>query len=442
MLTLPMRLVQISLYVHPVVVSNDVAASDNFRTSSSSPGHGSQNEAAELRSVYTLFLNAELSVQLKGNIHDDQHKMDDLNEIMNLVTRELRRYCGHLRQFIVDDKGVVIIATFGLRGSTFPKMVSERALPATLAMYNALQGELGVESRIGATFGDAYCGLVGGEQRHEYAVMGPSVNLAARLMCHPENPGILVDTAVRKLASKSYGFNALPPIQVKGYAHAVAIFEPLSALEREFGRLEPNFVGRKEQISTVLDVTRNVTKLSESRCHFIFIAAPSGFGKTALMTQTIENLRKRTKPNPGALTIAKHVCSEGDSLVPFSAIKPLFLKVLSHPAMPIGEASTGSGSSLYSSMDRSGLSLSARSCAISTGMSPSMAVDRLEYLCEELEASPSLIYHLKVSAQQLYLRNQGKDEHSLQLDPAVTCHCAYLPLCLSASSAGTGEHRM
>jgi class 3 adenylate cyclase len=388
----------ISLYVHPVVVADDIAASDNFRSSSRSTGHASQNEAAELRSVYTMFLNAELSVQLKGNITDDQHKMDDLNDIMNLVTRELRRYCGHLRQFIVDDKGVVIIATFGLRGSTFPKMVSDRALPATIAMYNGLLGELGVESRIGATFGDAYCGLVGGEQRHEYAVMGPSVNLAARLMCHPENPGVLVDSAVRKLANKSYVFNALPPIRVKGYSHIVAIFEPLSPLEQEFGRLEPNFVGRREQMTAVLDVTRNLTKAAESRSHFVFIAAPSGFGKTALVTHTIEYLRRRAKSNPSPQTIAKHVSSEGDSLVPFSTIKPLFLKVLGQPATPLDD-STGSGLSLYSSMERSRLSLSTRSCALSTAMSLSMAVDRLEYLCEELEASPSLTYHLKVSLQ-------------------------------------------
>lgn len=35
---------------------------------------------------------------------------------------------------------------------------------------------------IGITSGKAYCGEVGSPLRHEYAVMGPSTNLSARLM--------------------------------------------------------------------------------------------------------------------------------------------------------------------------------------------------------------------------------------------------------------------
>lgn len=34
----------------------------------------------------------------------------------------------------------------------------------------------------GITSGKAYCGEVGSPLRHEYAVMGPSTNLSARLM--------------------------------------------------------------------------------------------------------------------------------------------------------------------------------------------------------------------------------------------------------------------
>jgi class 3 adenylate cyclase len=71
-------------------------------------------------------------------------------------------------------------------------------------IYNALLVELGVDSRIGCTFGDVYCGPVGGSKRNEYAVMGRSCNLAARLMSLEQNSGILVDNAVRQLASSAY----------------------------------------------------------------------------------------------------------------------------------------------------------------------------------------------------------------------------------------------
>ena len=42
--------------------------------------------------------------------------------------------------------------------------------------------DLAAQTHIGLTSGTAFCGLVGAAYRCEYSVMGPSVNLAARLM--------------------------------------------------------------------------------------------------------------------------------------------------------------------------------------------------------------------------------------------------------------------
>ena len=126
--------------------------------------------------------------------------------------------------------------------------ISNRALPATRAIHKVLLKELNVESRIGATVGDVYCGIVGGLQRHEYAVLGPSVNLAARLMASPRNPGILVDNAVRLGAGKFFVFNALEPVTAKGYAKLVRIFEPVGLSESKWKKIDFNFVGREVEL--------------------------------------------------------------------------------------------------------------------------------------------------------------------------------------------------
>ena len=95
-------------------------------------------------------------------------------------------------------------------------MISQRALPLTRSIYDALQ-ELGIKSKIGATFGRAYCGVVGGISRHEFAVMGPSVNLAARLT-GKSNPGIiLVDKSIRLLTNSQIFFKPHPAVNAKGY---------------------------------------------------------------------------------------------------------------------------------------------------------------------------------------------------------------------------------
>jgi class 3 adenylate cyclase len=172
-----------SLYVHPVQVMNDAAAANNFKPSSRASDQRKKDiqvEEAELRSVYVMFISPAAVVEMTGDAKRDSATVEYVQSIMTLTSRELRRYNGHLRQFIMDDKGLVMIATFGLRGSTVPNMVGERALPATVALFNAFEQEMGIECKIGSTFGDVYCGAVGGKKRHEYAVMGPSVNLAAR----------------------------------------------------------------------------------------------------------------------------------------------------------------------------------------------------------------------------------------------------------------------
>ena len=316
-----------SLYVHPVVVSNDVAASDDFRSSRAHTASQERHrEDAELRSVYVMFINPKVPVDLSGDDYlESAHR---LNDILTLTTRELARYNGHMRQLIVDDKGLVLIATFGLRGSTFPNMVAERALPATMVIHNALQMELGVESRIGATFGDVYCGPVGGVKRNEYAVMGPSVNLAARLMTSKENPGILVDHAVRKLASRTYSFNALSPVSAKGYKEPVRIFEPLTELERSWGKIEPNFVGRQDEIKKIMGLAKEMAWSDRADPKLVIISSSSGMGKSTLLAHSIEHVRKMLGPVARRLLITRDVGKESDASVPFKTIRPILLKVL------------------------------------------------------------------------------------------------------------------
>ena len=194
--------------------------------------------------------------------------------------------------------------------------VAQRALPATIAIHNALDLELGIKSKIGATIGEAYCGVVGGVKRHEYAVLGPSVNLAARLMSSKLNPGILVEDRVRVMASQSYGFNALPPVVAKGYLEPVPIFEPLSPLERGWGRIQPNFVGRKEEILEIMGMARDMI-LAESPAKFVLVESTSGMGKTTMVSHSIEHIRKLMGANKHRLIVTKNISGESDSLVPF-----------------------------------------------------------------------------------------------------------------------------
>lgn len=98
---------QLALYVHPVVRGDEVP---RF-ISESSLGESFEPEnrhvaQAELRSVYTMFINALIPPVLIGDPNVDDDLFRTLRSIMHVTSRELDRYSGQLRQFIVDDKGM------------------------------------------------------------------------------------------------------------------------------------------------------------------------------------------------------------------------------------------------------------------------------------------------------------------------------------------------
>lgn len=302
----------ISLYVHPVVVNYDNEL-EPTRRGSDQERHLAE---AELRNVYTCFISLAVDYTLTGYFETDQKLFNLLNDIMILTTRELGKVQGHLRQYILDDKGLVLICTFGLRGSTFPNMITQRAVPFSLSIHRALEEDLGVKNTVGATFGKVYCGVVGGLDRHEFAVLGPSVNLAARLMISKINPGVLVDKNVRLLTSQLY-FKPLPAVEAKGYDEAVAIYEPIKhAAENPLGQGKRKFIGRADEINQILQMAKEVL-LGGPFSKMFFISALSGSGKSALISHTTELVREMIKKLNKRLIITRHVCNDGDSRIPF-----------------------------------------------------------------------------------------------------------------------------
>jgi class 3 adenylate cyclase len=302
----------LSLYVHPVVVNDDSEhAPRNGKIGSFRERHLAE---AELRTVYTCFISPRVEYKLTGDDTIDQKVFCLLNDIMILTTRELNRVQGHLRQFILDDKGLVLICTFGLRGSTFPDMVAQRALPFSLSIHSALERDLGVKSTVGATLGRVYCGVVGGLERHEFAVLGPSVNLAARLMASDKNPGILVDKTVRLLTNKIF-FKPLPAVTAKGYEEPVPIFEPLKQVVSP-ERAKKNFCGRAGELKQIVRNAKEII-FHNSISKLLLITAMSGSGKSSLMDQATELIRAMATEMHRRVIVTRNISNEGDTIIPF-----------------------------------------------------------------------------------------------------------------------------
>ena len=108
---------KMSRYVHSVVYSDEFAEEEDGCDTRL------RKTESELRDVFTVFIQPEMkNLDINGIAAGDQEILEILNSIMFLVNAEVTHFQAHLRQFIVDDKGLVVIANFGLRGSTFPNM--------------------------------------------------------------------------------------------------------------------------------------------------------------------------------------------------------------------------------------------------------------------------------------------------------------------------------
>lgn len=210
--------------------------------------------ASELRSVTIMFIKIDgMDMQLtidpnrsKGNskaqnvcyetfgfldrtdneITSDEMLLNKLQSCISVLGEAIYSCGGQMRQFMVDDKGTVCIATFGLRGAVMEDNAAS-AIETGLKIIRGLQ-RIDIISSIGITTGKAYCGQVGSPLRHEFAVMGPSVNLSARLMCKAGPNSIMCDheTAIR---DRSHEFNKLSAVVAKGYAQPVMTYSPKSS---------------------------------------------------------------------------------------------------------------------------------------------------------------------------------------------------------------------
>ncbi|RYG70276.1 hypothetical protein EON64_00580, partial [archaeon] len=275
---------------------------------------------------------------------------------MEIIVRALKKKGGQLRQFIVDDKGTVCIGTFGLRGS-----VNHDNAAAAIEAAHEIIGDLrehDIEVGIGVTSGKAYCGLVGSLRRHEYALMGPSINLSARLMASAKAGHVICDINIRK-GDRLHQYRAMGEVKAKGYAEPVQIFRPVfirgsvistdgsnAPFHRERStshglpdspRQVPSHTGSaaagetQGQQRTVREY-RVLQLRTDFPTRLAILEGPSGIGKSALLNLFTSVLSKPIKIQNLNAAIIRATTSSFHSIDPFKSLKPAIRKVLSHYA--------------------------------------------------------------------------------------------------------------
>ena len=160
----------------------------------------------QLRDVVTMFVGF-------GHQHSESSEQHETFDVFVSRAQEVvASYEGMVLQALIDEKGPHFYAVFG--ASMAHQDESRRAVVAAQELVGA--ADSGSTVRVGIASGAAYVGAYGGGHRMTFGVIGPSVNMAARLMQEAVPGSIFVTEHIARQTGQQTEFTDIGPIQLKG----------------------------------------------------------------------------------------------------------------------------------------------------------------------------------------------------------------------------------
>ena len=154
-----------------------------------------------------------------------------LNDYFSVMTDIILKNKGTLDKFVGDE----IVAMFG--APVFFEDHAKRAVATAIEMQQAFralqskwkrQGLPEVGMGVGIDSGNVVVGNIGGERRMDYTAIGDHVNTAARLCSQAADNQVLMTQNTHDQITKSVTARELAPLQLKGKAHPVKVYNAIS----------------------------------------------------------------------------------------------------------------------------------------------------------------------------------------------------------------------
>jgi class 3 adenylate cyclase/tetratricopeptide (TPR) repeat protein len=242
----------------------------------------------ERKMVTMLFADIKGSMDLIEDL-DPEEARAIVDPALKLMMEAVQRYGGYVAQPTGDG----IFALFGapLAHEDHP----QRALLAALRMQEELkrysdrirvEGRLPIQARVGVNTGEVVVRSIRtGEDRTEYAPVGHSTGVAARMQALAPVGSIAATDQVRKLCEGYFVFRSLGPTKVKGVTEPVNVYEvirlgPLrTRLQRAAARGYTRFVGRDREMEALRHAAEQARA---SRGQIVAVMADAGVGKSRL----------------------------------------------------------------------------------------------------------------------------------------------------------------
>eukprot|EP00002_Diphylleia_rotans_P011912 TRINITY_DN2342_c0_g1_i1.p1 TRINITY_DN2342_c0_g1~~TRINITY_DN2342_c0_g1_i1.p1 ORF type:complete len:1544 (+),score=309.01 TRINITY_DN2342_c0_g1_i1:168-4799(+) len=195
----------------------------------------------------------------------------------------LRKLDGSIRQYIVDDKGCVLIACFGL-----PSQTHEDDAFRCVSAAQSIQKEsssLGMASSFGITTGSIFCGVVGNSTRWDYSLVGDIVNLASRLSTATVDKIVCDEETMKKCAERGLKMGFFKSLTVKGKIQPIPAYIPTTDLQKpKVDAHQPiSFQGRTREKLLFQDILKETSQ--DQITKVVVIQGESGMGKSELLSE-------------------------------------------------------------------------------------------------------------------------------------------------------------
>ncbi|XP_043231991.1 adenylate cyclase type 10-like isoform X1 [Amphibalanus amphitrite] len=216
-----------------------------------------------------------------------------LQDAFVVMHKKITAVSGCLNKVFAFDKGITFLVIFGLPGFKHKNEVAHALQCADAISQELLKEVTGINRvSIGVTTGPTFCGVIGHPARHEYTVIGRTVNKAARLMTN--YPGVVScdEDSYYHSHLPIQQFKKLEPKPLKGIPNPGNIYHFVPS-DGELGQRLPQYkyplLGRKEEIK---DFTEKVKNIKETDVRIIVFEGESGIGKSRLLDALISLAKK------------------------------------------------------------------------------------------------------------------------------------------------------
>jgi class 3 adenylate cyclase/tetratricopeptide (TPR) repeat protein len=200
-----------------------------------------------------------------------------LSALAQVVGEETKRHGLTWLESDIDVGGGKLYLVGGAPSSTGAD--EERMLRVLRTVLATFQG---LTLRAGVNRGPAFCGDIGADTRRTYAVMGDTVNLAARLTSRAE-PGRLLATA-DVLERAHTRFDAHPQLFLfKGKEHPITAYRVGATLgEKDEPQVELPFVGREDELAAIALALERARVRQQQ---LVELVGEPGIGKSRLVAE-------------------------------------------------------------------------------------------------------------------------------------------------------------